>query len=212
MRNLLDAVEKGKKADFEHFMYACGIEGIGRGQIKTIKAFLDESFPDVYIDYLSTLTDLNKEGFDFSEIEGFGEALAGSLKSFLDKYFEPTNPDYDDRFAKVIVECDIDFMRMPLAKGNDLPFSGKTFCITGSLENFTNRDACVEFIEKNGGKFVSGVSAKTDFLVNNDIASTSGKNKKAKDLGVPIITEKQLINAADGVTLPAKSKTQGKEK
>ena len=212
MRNLLDAVEKSKKADFEHFMYACGIEGIGRGQIKTIKAFLDESFPDVYIDYLSTLIDLNKEGFDFSEIEGFGETLAGSLKSFLDKYFEPTNPDYDDRFAKVIVECDIDFMRMPLAKGNDLPFSGKTFCITGSLENFANRDACVEFIENNGGKFVSGVSAKTDFLVNNDIASTSGKNKKAKDLGVPIITEKQLINAADGVTLPAKNKTQGKEK
>lgn len=88
----------------------------------------------------------------------------------------------------------------------DNAISGKSFCITGLLENFSNRDVCVEFIENKGGKFVSGVSKKTDYLVNNDITSTSGKNKKAKELGVPIITEKQLIEAGKGAPLPDKAK------
>jgi len=76
--------------------------------------------------------------------------------------------------------------------------SGKSFCITGSLEKFANRDEMIEWLQDNGAKFVSGVSSKTDYLVNNDITSTSGKNKKAKELGIPIVTEAEVISAASG--------------
>ena len=69
-----------------------------------------------------------------------------------------------------------------------------TFVITGSLEHYENRDKLVEYIESLGGKASSSVSVKTSYLINNDITSTSGKNKKAKELGVPIITEEEFID------------------
>ena len=72
-------------------------------------------------------------------------------------------------------------------KGNIL--SGRSFVITGSLVKFKNRDELVNIIESNGGKVVSSVSAKTNYLINNDIDSTTSKNEKAKKLGIPIITE-----------------------
>lgn len=78
----------------------------------------------------------------------------------------------------------------------DNQINGKTFCITGSLESFENRDKAFEFITQNGGKTSTSVSAKTDYLVNNDINSTSSKNAKAKSLNIPIITEKELISMA----------------
>ena len=72
--------------------------------------------------------------------------------------------------------------------------SGKTFVITGSLEYFNNRDEAKEIIEKLGGKVTGSVTKKTDYLINNDINSSSSKNKKAKELGIPIITESDFIN------------------
>ena len=71
--------------------------------------------------------------------------------------------------------------------------AGKTFVITGSLEHFENRDAAKAKIEELGGKTVGSVSSKTDYLINNDISSGSGKNKKAKELGIPIITEEEFL-------------------
>ena len=71
--------------------------------------------------------------------------------------------------------------------------SGKTFVITGSLEHFENRDACKEKIESLGGKTAGSVSKKTDYLINNDSTSGSSKNKKAKELGIPIITEEEFL-------------------
>ena len=71
--------------------------------------------------------------------------------------------------------------------------AGKTFVITGSLEHFGNRDAAKAKIEELGGKTAGSVSSKTDYLINNDITSGSGKNKKAKELGIPIITEEDFL-------------------
>ena len=71
---------------------------------------------------------------------------------------------------------------------------GKIFVITGSLNHYTNRDELVAVIEEKGGKASGSVSAKTSFLINNDVTSTSGKNKKAKDLGIPIISEEEFMN------------------
>ena len=70
---------------------------------------------------------------------------------------------------------------------------GKTFVITGSLEHFENRDAAKERIQQLGGKVAGSVSKKTDYLINNDSSSGSSKNKKAKELGVPIITEAEFL-------------------
>ena len=78
-------------------------------------------------------------------------------------------------------------------EGTDLPLQGKTFVITGSLQQFENRDQAKERILQLGGKVAGSVSKKTDYLINNDIASGSSKNKKAKDLGVPIITEEEFL-------------------
>lgn len=69
-----------------------------------------------------------------------------------------------------------------------------TFVITGSLNHYANRDALVTVIEQNGGKVSGSVSAKTTYLINNDVESTSGKNKKAKELGVKIISEEDFMN------------------
>ena len=79
---------------------------------------------------------------------------------------------------------------------SDLPqdLSGKTFVITGSLTTYANRDELKKEIEDRGGKVAGSVSTKTSYLINNDIASTSGKNKKAKELGIPILTEEDFKN------------------
>ena len=77
-------------------------------------------------------------------------------------------------------------------------FNNMTFVITGKLKSFKNRDEAKEFIEANGGKVTGSISSKTNYLINNDITSTSSKNNKAKELGIPIITEEMLLNLAKG--------------
>lgn len=76
---------------------------------------------------------------------------------------------------------------------NNADLSNKTFVITGSLNHYKNRDELVNIIEQLGGKVSGSVSSKTNYLINNDVTSTSGKNKKAKDLEIPIISENQFV-------------------
>lgn len=81
-------------------------------------------------------------------------------------------------------------------EGAQTPLEGKTFVITGNLEHFENRDALVEFIIRRGGKAVASVSKKTSYLINNDAASSSSKNKKAQELGIPILSEEDFLRLA----------------
>jgi DNA ligase (NAD+) len=85
------------------------------------------------------------------------------------------------------------YFEKPKVTNSAANLSGLTFVITGSLEHFTNRDEAKDKIESLGGKVSGSVSAKTSYLVNNDVTSTSGKNKKAKELNIPIISEEELI-------------------
>ena len=78
-------------------------------------------------------------------------------------------------------------------KSSGVDLSGKTFVITGSVEHFTNRNEVKAVIESKGGKVTGSVTAKTHYLINNDVNSTSSKNKKAKELGIPIITEEEFL-------------------
>ena len=77
-------------------------------------------------------------------------------------------------------------------------FEGKTFVITGSVHHFANRNAIKTLIESKGGKVAGSVSSKTHYLINNDAASTSSKNKKAKELGIPILTEEDFLELLQG--------------
>lgn len=213
--NLLSAIENSKKCDFSHFMYAQGIDGIGRGQIKALKNYIDSKYDtlfDVYgkdldgsYDLLGLLYNMNDKGFDFTQIDGIGTVLADSLSNWIENNLEMQDENYTEAMM-LLSELEFSDQAAVKEQGNAL-LAGKSFCITGSLESFSNRDEMVKWIEDNGGKFVSGVSSKTDYLVNNDITSTSGKNKKAKELGIPIVTEKMLIDSVNnGIELPDKSK------
>ena len=81
----------------------------------------------------------------------------------------------------------------PVGTEEEAVFAGKTFVITGALEHFSNRKALQELIESKGGKAAGSVSAKTSYLINNDVTSNSSKNKKAKELGVPILSEQDFL-------------------
>ena len=76
------------------------------------------------------------------------------------------------------------------------PLAGKQFVITGSVHHFSNRSAVKEYIEARGGKVTGSVTSKTDYLINNDTASSSSKNKKAKELGIPILSEEVFLQLA----------------
>ena len=212
VNNLLAAIEKSKDCDFAHFMYAQGIPGFARGQIKPLQKYIEETMGDSGLPYIYALSSLRRSRADFTEIDGIGDILAEKLNRWIDAQL----PDSQEETRVTRIMSHISFANMTLVTrtqeepAKETAITGKAFCITGSLENFANRDECVAFIEQNGGKFVSGVSKKTDYLVNNDITSTSGKNKKAKELGIPIITEQMLIEASEGASLPEKQPVKSK--
>ena len=124
---------------------------------------------------------------ELSNINGVGEVIA----EYWISYF--TNEEFIHELDDLIGELDFE-------KNNNKNTSLKdlTFVITGSINNFNNRDEMIEFIENNGGKVVSSISNKVDYLINNDINSTSTKNKKANELNVKIISEEEFMNMVGG--------------
>jgi len=141
-------------------------------------------------DLIRTLQCLLEENYDFSVIDGFGGILATSLTNWGRKYLIPADRHETD-VMDLLWYLNITDER-PAATAQ--PLKGKTFVITGSLNGYKNRDELVSKIETLGGKVSGSVSAKTSYLINNDVASTTGKNKKAKELGVPIISETEFEN------------------
>lgn len=216
VENLLDAIEKSRDTDFSHLMYAFGIDGFGRGQIKLLKGFLDENYDTLTCDseflygrkpgdYMELLGDLTRKGeYPFEQIEGIGKVLGGSLNNWL------LNNYREDSAIKTVLE-QVNLRREERKEAVKSDISGKTFVVTGSLEGFANRDEFTAFMESKGLKSASSVSAKTDFLVNNDVTSTSGKNKKAKALGIPIVSEKDAVLIASGeMAVPVKERVKDK--
>ena len=173
---LMVAIEKSKFTTLDRFIYALCIPLIGKSASKTISKHFNGDF-DLFSEY--------GWNFDYKLLDDFGSAMSQSVTNYLEKSMNEIR-----ELAGYMT-----FKQSDLKKSSDskIDLSGKIFVITGSLETFKNRDAAKEKIESLGGKVVGSVSKKTNYLVNNDIDSTSGKNKKAKELGVPIITEKQLL-------------------
>ena len=174
---LMSAIENSKKTTLDRFLYALSIPNIGRTASKTISKRFDNSFEKFYNEAILG-------HFNFETLDGFGSELHYSINEYLVGYEEDIT-----NIAKYLV-----FENEENNSGYAANLTGKTFVITGSLNHFENRDKLKEVIESLGGKVSGSVSKKTNYLVNNDAESESSKNKKAKELGVEIITEKTLIN------------------
>lgn len=171
---LLDSIEKSRTVTLDRFITALGIPNIGSSAAKAIS----KQFNGDHYDFVQALAN----GYDFSQIDDFGEITNKSLHDWWDS--KDPMVELLPVEMNFIVENDV---------GSSSNLDGKSFCITGSLTHYPNRDALVKAIEDNGGKYVSGVSKKTDFLINNDTTSTSGKNKKAMELNIPIINEDNFL-------------------
>ena len=171
--NLIHSIEEAKHVNIANFIYSLGIKGIG---LSTAKLITGKFNMDVK-EYLN----ITKE--ELMTVDGVGEVLA---ESFTEYFAQSVNQEQITKLCNIL---DIQYPQ----KSEDLPLEGKVFVITGSLTTFSNRSECKEQIENAGGKVTGTVSKNTDYLVNNDIESTSSKNKKAKELGVPIITEQELL-------------------
>ena len=175
VENLLNSIEKSRDVKLENFIAALGIPNIGLSAAKTIS----KKFNGSHYDFVQALS----SGYDFSQIDDFGEITNKSLHD----WWHSKDPMVE------LLPMEVNFIVENDASSN-ASLDGKSFCITGSLTHYANRDALVKVIEDNGGKYVSSVSKKTDYLINNDKTSTSGKNKKAIDLNIPIISEEDFIN------------------
>ena len=170
---LMAALEEAKHTNVARFLYSLGINGIGSANAKMIAKYFDND-----IDKIITA---GKD--ELLEIEGIGEVLANSIVEF---FKDSKNIENVKNLREILI------FEAEESAGSD-SFAGKVFVITGSLEHFTNRNELKELIEKNGGKVSGSVSSKTNFLINNDTASNSSKNKKAKELGVEIISEEDFL-------------------
>lgn len=176
VENLINSVEKSRDVKLENFIAALGIPNIGLSAAKAIS----KKFNGSHYDFVLALANDN---YDFSQIDDFGEITNKSLHD----WWHSKDPMVE------LLPMEVNFI-VENDTGSSSNLDGKSFCITGSLTHYANRDALVKAIEDNGGKYVSSVSKKTDYLINNDKNSTSGKNKKAIDLSIPIISEEDFLN------------------
>lgn len=175
---LLKSIDDSKVTTLDRYIYSLSIPLIGRTASKAISNYFNGDFDEFY-EHCCYRSD-----FDFEKLDGFGSQMAESIQNYINN------------------NCDMIFYVLPqiltiekpdVTGANNSNISGKTFVITGKLNSFGNRDELKDKIESMGGKVAGSVSAKTDFLINNDIESNSSKNKKAKDLGIPIIDEQKII-------------------
>lgn len=176
VNKLLSSIEDSRNTDLIRYIYAQSIPLIGHTASKAISKMCDGDL-NTFIEHMS------KGAKAFGKIDGIGSEMIKSLKKWWDiNYLEFVDAATVFTFKK----------KEPVnISGTDL--TGKVFVITGSLIQFRNRDEMKERIESLGGKVSGSVSAKTTALINNDIESTSSKNKKAKQLNVPILTENMFM-------------------
>ena len=175
---LLASIEKSKNTTLERYLCGLSIPLIGRTASKTIS----KHFKGDYSKFIEALEDY----FDFSQLEDFGSTMNKSIYGWYEKY-----SDTEDAYIPMLLNFDI-----PKAKssvGNTANLRGRIFVVTGSLEHYTNRNELVAEIESFGGNVSGSVSTKTSYLINNDNLSASSKNKKAKELNIPIITEEEFL-------------------
>ncbi len=178
-QNLIDSMEKSRHTSQARFIYSLGIPNVGLSNAKLICKEYKNDF-----DKIRNLTFEELVG-----IPGIGDVIAQTIIAFFAK--EENRIIIDDLLKEIIFEKEEE-----PAGGTKL--EGKVFVITGSVNHFNNRDEVKEVIEKMGGKVTGSVTKNTDYLINNDNMSNSSKNKKAKELGIAIITEEEFLAIIQG--------------
>lgn len=172
-KNLVENIEKSRDTTLPQLIYGLGIANIGVANAKMLcKAFSYD---------VEALISATRE--ELAEIDGIGEVIADAIVS----YFQ--NEENVCILRKLLEEVHIQEVTVNANQN----LSGLVFCITGSLNGYENRDQMKAVIEERGGKVTGSVTSKTTALINNDITSSSSKNKKAKELGVPILTEEDFV-------------------
>ena len=175
--NLIVAAEKASHTTLPRMVYGLGVAGIGLANAKMICRHFKNDFEAMRH---ATVEDL-------VEIDGIGEVLAQAWTAFFSD--GKNNAIVDHLLAELTFEAGDE----ESSEGADEAFAGMNFVITGSLEHFKNRKELQELIERRGGKVTGSVTSKTNYLINNDVASSSSKNKKARELGVPILSEEEFL-------------------
>lgn len=176
IKKLLDAIENSRHTDLSKFLFALSIPLIGKTASKDIAKACNHD-----INQFRIIIDLEAENA-FMDIDGFGEEMNKSLYTWwnLNRY------NFCDLAKEFIFEKNDN-------SKSEVILSNKVFVITGSLTHYRNRAELISVIEQLGGKVSGSVSSKTSYLINNDVTSTSGKNRKANELGIPIISEENFI-------------------
>ena len=184
--NLIESIDKARETTAVRVLYSLGIANIGLATAKLICRFFDND--------IERITKAKPD--ELTQIDGVGEVMAGVFADYFNK-------DENLRTLEhLLLEVHIENAE---ANANDEgniegsnTISGLTFVVTGDVEKFKNRRELSDFIESKGGKVTGSVTGKTDYLINNDLTSNSGKNKKAKELGIKIISENEFLELVGG--------------
>lgn len=174
-QKMIEAAERASHTDVVHFVYSLGIPNVGLSNARLICQAYAYDFEKIRNADVETLT----------EIDGVGPVIAEAFVNFFQR------PQVQEMVEHLLAEIHIE---NPVEDEAEQDMAGLTFVITGAVEHFANRNEVKALIESRGGKVTGSVSAKTDYLINNDASSNSSKNKKAKELGIPILTEEQFMD------------------
>lgn len=172
--NLQKSIEASRETTVDRLLYGLGIMNIGSATAKLICKYFRND--------LDAIRHATTE--ELVEIEGIGQIIAESFVAYF------ANPENEKRIDELLKE--VHFVQ-PEGEGQPQSFAGVNFVVTGSVNHFANRDEVKAVIEARGGKVTGSVTSKTNYLINNDVTSNSSKNKKAKELGIPIISEEEFL-------------------
>lgn len=173
---LIAAVEKSREAELFNFIYALGINNVGLSNAKLLCKYCGNDIERI----------MTVKAEELLEIDGFGDVIAKSIERY-----------FSHRLNIELCRNAVSYLNFKQSIGGSNSFEGMTFVVTGNVYKFNNRKELQAEVEKRGGKVAGSVSSKTNYLVNNDVNSSSGKNKKAKELNIPIITEDEFIAMLD---------------
>lgn len=179
--NLIQSIQKARHTTLPRLIYSLGIPNIGVANAKLLCRHFD-------YDLMRIRSAAQKE---IAQVEGLGEVIAASVVGY---FADPVNRENMDALLE-----ELEIEAAPVSESDQI-FAGKTFVITGNVAHFTNRNELKAYIEERGGKVTGSVSKKTDYLINNDVNSASSKNKKARELEIPILSEEAFLLLAEEKT------------
>ena len=173
-QHLLDSIDKARTTTLPRVIYSLGIANIGLANAKLLCKHFDHDLEKL----------MNASLEELSAIDGIGEVIAGSYVDYM------ADPENSERILRLMKELTVE---KPAESGMEQNLSGLSFVVTGSLNRYASRNDLKDEIEARGGKVTGSVTGKTTCLINNDVNSSSTKNKKAKELGVPILSEEDFL-------------------